>query len=366
MVACSASPQFNPYSVLGVSKDATSDEIRRKYRKLCLQYHPDKNVQKSVKERKKCEDTFKKIQKANELIGDDEARRKYEESQVYSFPYRQYDSSGNVHPHPPSSSDYYNDILRRYYQQQHRSMPRTTFSFGGVDISNMFSSGPAAWAPRSSALKSKYIQKVKVPLQDLYGGKYSVDLELKDTIWNRYGAAFRGGVASTLLYEALIISISMIRIVRFPWSFFVGAIFFHFGMPRPTKLDYTVDLQAGWKSGTKLTFCEVERGFDVVFILQEAKHKTYQRIGNDLLASITINETQRKNGCTVKLDPLNQAEGPISIHLGPNQIQQSGDRVKINGMGWPGRKGKNPGDLFVAVRVADPKKKKKMKGASVY
>jgi DnaJ-class molecular chaperone len=352
---CSASPQFNPYSVLGVPKSATSDEIRRKYRKLCLQYHPDKNVQKSAKERKKCEDIFKSIQKANALIGDDEARRKYEQSLVYSFPQQRPFSPGSQAER--SSTDYHYDILQRFYQQQQRSMP--SFSFGGVDISNVFPSGPAAWMPFPSAVKSKYIQKIKIPLQDLYSGKYGVDLILKDTVWNRYSAAFRGGVASMLLYQSLVISISMIRIVRFPWSLVVGAICFHLGLPKPTKLDYMVDLQPGWKHGTKLSFCEVERGFDVVFIIEEAKHKTYKRVGNDLYASVTIDETERENGCTVRLESLHRDEGPISINLQPKQIRHSGESIVLSGMGWPGKKGKQPGDLIVSVNVEKSLKTKR-------
>ena len=336
-------------------KSATSDEIRRKYRKLCLQYHPDKNVQKSATEQKRCEDIFKSIQKANTLIGDDESRRKYEESLVYSFPQQRSPSSGS--PQASSSPDYYNDILRRYYQQQRRSTP--TFSFGGVDVSNMFSSGPAPWVPFTSALKSRYVQKVKIPLQDLYSGKYGVDLVLRDTAWNRYGAAFRGGVASMLLYQSLVVSLSMIRVVRFPWSVVIGAICFHFGLPKPTKLDYMVDLQPGWKEGTKLVFCEAERGFDVVFIIEEAKHKTYTRVGNDLYARVTINETERKNGCTVSLDSLHESEGLISITLEPNQIRQSGQQIVLSGMGWPGKKGKKPGDLIVSVNVENSAKRER-------
>lgn len=360
LTVCTAAPSFNPYSTLGVSKDATSDEIRRNYRKLCLKFHPDKNVQKSVKERKKCEETFKKIQKANGLIGDEEARRNYEQSQVYSFPGASSFGGGQRGP-SSSNADSYSDVFRRYYEQQQRGPPPTRFYFGGVDISKMFSSGPPSFMPRSSSLKSKYIQRVKVPLQDLYRGKYGVDLPLQDVIWNRYGAAFRGGVASTLLYEALIISVSMIRVVRFPWSFLVGAVFFHAGLPKPSKLDYTVDLQAGWKAGTKLKFCEVEPGFDVVFIIEEAKHARYHRVGNDLYTTITITETQRREGCTVKIDPLDADEGLISIELEANQILNSGDRITISGMGWPGKKGKNPGDLLVSVKVTRRTKKKKTK-----
>jgi DnaJ-class molecular chaperone len=348
-----ASTSFDPYSVLGVPKSATSEDIKRQYRKLCLKYHPDKNVQKSPKERKKCEDKFKLVQKANNLIGDDESRRKYDDDQRFGFHPSYSDAAFATHRTPPDfqSSDYYNEILRRFYSQQHPFSPRTTFRFGGVDVSNMFSSRPTKWVPSQGGLKSKYIQKVKIPLQDLYNGKYGMTLPLNDAIWNRYAAAIRGGMASMLLYESLLLSISAIRLVRFPWSFVIGAIFFHLGIPRPTRLDYTANIQAGWKSGTKLTFTEAERGIDVVFIIEEARHKVYKRIGKDLVTTVSINESQRKNGCTVILQPLGESDSPIRIKLKPNQIGQSGDKITVFGLGWPDRRGKNPGDLIITVKV---------------
>jgi DnaJ-class molecular chaperone len=349
------STPFDPYSVLGVPNSATSEEIKRQYRKLCLKYHPDKNIQKPPKERKKSEDKFKLVQKANTLIGDDESRRKYDDDQRFGF-HPGYNSAAfqtRRSSQDFQSPDYYNEILRRFYsqQQQHPFSPRTTFRFGGVDVSNMFSSGPSRWVPSHGSLKSKYLQKIKIPLQDLYNGKYGMNLPLNDAIWNRYAAAIRGGFASMLLYESLLLSLSAIRLVRFPWSFVIGAIFFHLGIPRPTKLDYTANIQAGWKSGTKLTFTEGERGIDVIFIIEEARHKIYKRIGKNLVTTVTISEMQRKTGCTVVLQPLGESDAPIKIKLKPNQVTQSGDTITVSGLGWPDRRGENPGDLIITVKI---------------
>lgn len=365
-----AGPSFNPYSVLGVTKDATQDDIKRKYRKLCLQYHPDKNVQKSTKEQKKCEDIFKKVQKANNLIGEEGARRSYDVGQTTAAFSPFASATGASYPFGAASGgrpggsfdrDMYQAFFQRYAQQQRSSAPSSGFSFHGVDISSMFGPGgkPAFWTPRSASnLKSKYVQRVKVPLGYLYNGKAGVDFVLRDNIWKRYRAAFRGGVAKAMLYEAFIVSVSMIRMVKFPWSFVFGAVVFHLSMPKPAKMDYMVDLQAGWKAGTKLTFSDVEPGFDVVFILEEEQHQHYHREDSTLYTTVTITERQRRKGCKVRLEPLDD-ETPVSVELQPDQIKASGETVKLPGKGWPGRKGKPRGDLVVSFTVVKKKEKKK-------
>ena len=62
------------YKVLGVEKTASKDEIKKKYRKLAQKYHPDKNSGN-----KQAEEKFKEISEANQVLSDDEKRRKYDE-----------------------------------------------------------------------------------------------------------------------------------------------------------------------------------------------------------------------------------------------------------------------------------------------
>jgi len=62
------------YEVLGVPKNATKDEIKKAYRKLALQYHPDKNPGDKVAEEK-----FKEATEAYEVLGDDQKRQAYDQ-----------------------------------------------------------------------------------------------------------------------------------------------------------------------------------------------------------------------------------------------------------------------------------------------
>jgi DnaJ-class molecular chaperone len=64
----------NFYSILGVSETASAEEIKKAYRKLALQWHPDKNAGNAEAEEK-----FKKINEANEVLSDPVKRQQYDQ-----------------------------------------------------------------------------------------------------------------------------------------------------------------------------------------------------------------------------------------------------------------------------------------------
>lgn len=74
------------YKILGVSKEASAQEIKKSYRKLALKYHPDKNPGN-----KQAEEKFKELSEANEVLSDPEKRKKYD---MLGSDWKQYAAQG--------------------------------------------------------------------------------------------------------------------------------------------------------------------------------------------------------------------------------------------------------------------------------
>lgn len=66
----------DPYSVLGVSKSATADEVKKAFRRLAKQYHPDQNKEAKAKER------FAEINGAYEIVGDETKRGQFDRGEI--------------------------------------------------------------------------------------------------------------------------------------------------------------------------------------------------------------------------------------------------------------------------------------------
>jgi DnaJ-class molecular chaperone len=86
---------INPYEVLGVKKTATQDEIKKAYRHLAKKNHPDLNPGN-----KKAEEKFKAISHANDLIGTEEARIKYDNGEINERQQEEWQQSRSQRPRP--------------------------------------------------------------------------------------------------------------------------------------------------------------------------------------------------------------------------------------------------------------------------
>jgi curved DNA-binding protein CbpA len=67
----------DPYSVLGVSRTASDEEIRQAFRKLAKKHHPDLNPGDKAAEAK-----FKEISQANDILSDPEKRRRFDAGEI--------------------------------------------------------------------------------------------------------------------------------------------------------------------------------------------------------------------------------------------------------------------------------------------
>src|ERR671932_1645491 len=97
----------NYYEVLGVSQDASQDEIKRSFRNLALKYHPDKNRNSEESKQK-----FMKIVEAYEVLSNEQARRHYD-GNAFKVP-RQ--AHGWSPPADFSTVYSYEEIKKRYRQ----------------------------------------------------------------------------------------------------------------------------------------------------------------------------------------------------------------------------------------------------------
>jgi len=140
------------YKVLGVDKKASQDDIKKAYRALAIQYHPDKNP-----DNKAAEEKFKQANEANEVLGNVEKRKKYDE---LGENWQQFDQSGHQ---------------QRGHQNQYQGFNSDAFGTGEqADFSDFFEQFFAGRSGGKTNTKNRrggdYETAMEISLEEAYKG----------------------------------------------------------------------------------------------------------------------------------------------------------------------------------------------------
>jgi molecular chaperone DnaJ len=319
------------YAVLGVPRDASADQIKKAYRKLARELHPDVNPDE--------EERFKAVTQAYEVLSDPKKRELH-------------DLGGD----PFSTGGGFGS------------------GFGFSDIMDAFFGGNASRGPRPRQRRGQDAL-IRVDI-DLEGATFGVEREIQvDTATNCPTCAGAGTAPGT---STKVCDICHGRgEVQQVTRSFLGQVMtarpcaacqgFGTVIPHPctecggdgrvrTRRSLTIKIPAGVDTGTRIQLTgEGEAGpgggpaGDLFVEIVERAHPSFQRRGDDLHATVVVPMTAAALGTQVELETL---DGLRSVELRPGT--QSGQSHTLPGLGVGHLRGSGRGDLLVHVEVATP------------
>lgn len=144
------------YSVLGIDKnlpnDKFQDELRKKYRKLCVQYHPDKHVNDSEADKKAAEEKFKEIAEAYSVLSDPQKKQQYD---TFGTVDGNFSGGGGFNP-----NDIMNEFMRHF---------GNFGGFGGhTHAENMYNQGEDKKIQIAVTLEDIFFERFKDVTYDVY------------------------------------------------------------------------------------------------------------------------------------------------------------------------------------------------------
>jgi curved DNA-binding protein len=157
------------YKILGIDKKASQDEIKKAFRKLAVQYHPDKN-----QGNKEAEAKFKLINEANEVLGNPEKRKKYDE---LGENWRQFEQSGNASGGNPFGGGtggrpfYYEGDINDIFGEAGASDYSDFFEqFFGRSTGGRNQSRKSGFGSKANFKGSDYETEMEITLEEAYEG----------------------------------------------------------------------------------------------------------------------------------------------------------------------------------------------------
>jgi molecular chaperone DnaJ len=326
------------YRILGVARDATPDEIKKKYRKLALQYHPDRNPGD-----KNAENKFKEAAEAYEVLRDPEKRRLYD-----LYGHEGVSSTGFTGFHD------FSDIFRTF-----SDIFEDFFSFGDF--------GPREGRPQvGSDLRYDLILDF---MDATLGTEVTIEVPRVVTCRTCGGSGAKPGTGkvpcSACGGRGVITRNQGIFQITTTCSR-CGGLREFIDEPCPEchgdghtreKKKLKVKIPPGVDSGTHLVMAgEGNAGRfggpsgDLYIILQVKPHELFRREGYDLHLEAPVSFVQAAMGTRLSIPTL---KGSKEIVIPPGT--QPGEVIRLRGEGVPYPKGGRQGDLLVTARVVIPR-----------
>ncbi len=341
------------YEVLGVKKTATQDEIKKAYRKLARQYHPDANPNDP-----KAEEKFKEVSSAYETLSDAEKRKLYDAGPSFlggGAPRGgQYQSYGGGQNMPPMGD--FGDIFSNL------------FGGGGGGFGGF---GGGRRQQRSVRRGEDVSVSVQMSFDDALKGattKISVPQTVDCDVCRGTGAApgtspatcpqCQGRGAVNVSQGIFAMTQPCPRcggsgtVIEDPCKACSGS-----GKTRVLK-KFNVPLPAGVKDGTKIKLRGKgepgDRGAqpgDLYVIAHVDESPVFERRGADLVIEVPVTMVEAALGATVKVPT---PEGSVGLKV-PSGTQ-NGKMLKLKGKGAPKLGASGKGDLLARIKVLTPEK----------
>jgi molecular chaperone DnaJ len=328
------------YKVLGVSKKAPDDEIKKAYRKLARKYHPDRNPDDAAAEEK-----FKEVQGAYDTLSDPEKRKEYDQGGTFAG----FGGGG------PGGGQPFGGGGGR-------------FSSNLGDIFSMFGGGGPGQAQqqRGADLETEIALSFD---QAVNGAQVSVAVPKSERCTTCHGSGAKPGTAPITCprcegrgVEAEsqgFFSISQPcrqcggagQIVEDPCPTCGGS-----GLTRQTKR-YKVNIPAGVKDGARIRLAgKGEAGprggppGDLYVVTRVTPSPVFKRLdGGNLEVAVPITIAEALRGATIEVPTL---DGTKKIKVAPGT--RHGTIQRLRGEGAPGRRGKDRGDIRYRLEIEMP------------